>query len=156
METALFTRFMFLRETRRVYNISQDTGIPYSTLYRYATRQAKLPAKWENNLYNAYARETYNRARQLGYDVATAKQRQYWNPQRWHLSSASNESRTTLYTYLNVKRKYPDETMTLKQATHKPEWASYFERISKAIKEREIWIKRHPEIEYKYADERGW
>lgn len=148
----LFIRLTYMLEEKSISAVSQDTAIPYTTLYNFAKGNRNLPEKWENVLYNAYARETYSRLRKLGYDVATASIRRYTSPEQLHMYSLSGRQNQELYTLFNVQRKNRDKTLTLKEAMQDESWQYYFERIGNAIKRRQDYIEKHPEREFKYPD----
>jgi len=152
--TGLFNRLSYIAEEKSIYAISQETGIPYTSLYNFSRQKSSLPSKWENSLYNMYARETYGRMRLKGYDVATSKSRQYWSPEKIHIWQASEEERIELYTFFNLQKKFPNQKLSMTQALDTSLWEYYRDRISKAIYNRREWQRKHPGKDYPYPEER--
>lgn len=149
----LFNRLSYMLEESSINSIVVDTGIPYTTLYEFSKQRRNLPSKYENVLYNAYSRDVYSRMRNLGYDTRQATLMRYKAPEFFHMRVASHAEKIELYTYFNVQRKFPDRKLTMKQAVESPYWKYYESSITKSIKQREKWLERHPEGEYKYAQE---
>lgn len=149
----LFNRLSYMLEESSINSIVVDTGIPYTTLYEFSKQRRNLPSRYENVLYNAYSRDVYSRMKNLGYDTRQASLMRYKSPEFFHMRIASHAEKIELYTYFNVQRKFPDRKLSLKQAVESPYWKYYESSITKSIKQREKWLERHPEGEYKYPQE---
>lgn len=60
--------------------ISNETEIPYSTLWYFANGQRNLPEKYENALYNMYTRTTYANLRESGLNSTQANRFRWYAP----------------------------------------------------------------------------
>lgn len=71
--SALYDRLKYVLERHTVYSVAQDTGIPYSSLYRMSQGGGDVRPEYRSALRNYYQREAYSRMRDEGFNTRTAR-----------------------------------------------------------------------------------
>lgn len=80
--SSLLNRLQYMTSSGISLNkISQDTEIPYSTLWYYANEQRNLPEKYENSLYNMYTRTAYSNLKAAGLNATQANRFRWYSPE---------------------------------------------------------------------------
>jgi len=74
-------RLEYLSSTHTQAWISDETGIPQSTLSYVLSGQRSLPAVYEQPVINAYSREVYSIFREYGFTSEEAASQRYKNPE---------------------------------------------------------------------------
>lgn len=80
MKLSLLERLFYITRDRSLYYVSKESGIPYSTLWRFVNQLRDLPERYENSLKNVYSRTVYDNLRNLGFSSYQANRFRWYAP----------------------------------------------------------------------------
>jgi len=79
--SGLLNRLQYMTQSGLSLNkISQETEVPYSTLWYYANGQRNLPEKYENSIWNMYSRTAYSKLKEAGLNATQANRFRWYAP----------------------------------------------------------------------------
>jgi len=143
--TISIRRAVFLRTKTTLTNISQQTGIPISTLSYVSRGERNLPSQYVTPLRNFYQRFSYQQMRTAGIAVNQAHRFSWYQPEKVQLVLVEFETKIKYLTegYVANYKKYIDGTINSDQALEL--WydgeKAIREGIEKSEKPYEKWLE---------------